>query len=417
MRTPRVYTSVGTCSISRRTTFAEPRSDYVQSTAPMLVRYSTLVMIGALALGCSRIGPACEERTPQPHINGINDFGQFTSDEGQVILRGVNSYPLLDHAGRERWDDIAAIFETARDLDRPVIRTGAYMTGGENPGRLRDADGSLREEGFVALDRVISMAAEHEVQLILVTANHWGNYGGAPAVLEAVAPGEDLPVEAFYTDPRALEHQAAFLRALITRSNSRNGTPYAFERAILAWELVNEARCDDSSRCDEDTLANWASAMGAVIREAEVSQPIAWGGQGYLGQHGEDLERIAQVPEIDILTVHLYPDLGGALMLGGSGFDRVASAVQRGVVRIEDADEIAERHLKVLLIEEAGWRAEGPERDAERAVVLGAWARSAFNAGVGFMPWMIAEPGRPDYDGYLIRPELEPATARVLRCE
>ena len=30
---------------------------------------------------------------------------------------------------------------------------------------------------------------------------------------------------------------------------------------------------------------------------------------------------------------------------------------------------------------------------------------------------MIAEPDRPDYDGYLIRPERDPATARVLRCE
>lgn len=346
------------------------------------------------------------------------DGASFVSAEGPLVPRVINSYPLLDHAGRDRWDDVAAIYEQARALGRPVIRTGAYMTGGENPGRLRDERGALREEGLARLDRVLAMAAEHEVQLLLVTANHWGDYGGAPAIVRAVAPGEELPVEAFYVDERAIAHQQAFLTALIGRTNTVNGRAYRDDPAIFAWELVNEARCDDPGRCRESTLPLWALRMRNAIRAARARQPIVWGGQGYLGAHGEDLRELAATSGLDVLTVHLYPDLAGAQTLEpGRGRDRVLAAVTEGTRAIERAAEVARAHELPLLVEEAGWRADGATRDEERALVLGAWARAAAEVGAGYGPWMIAEPDRPDYDGYLIRPEREPATARVLRCE
>src|SRR5690606_12279623 len=124
--------------------------------------------------------------------------------------------------GRGRLEEIDEIFTLAVELGRPFVRTGAHMTGGTNPARLRDEDGTVREEGLEHLDYVIARAAEHGVQLLLITANHWGNYGGAPALVAAVAPGEGLPVEAFYADPRALAHQRAFLETLVTRVNSVN---------------------------------------------------------------------------------------------------------------------------------------------------------------------------------------------------
>ncbi len=362
------------------------------------------------------LGPDCAPPRPPPVI-GV-DGASFVSAEGPIVPRVINSYPLLDHAGRDRWDDVAAIYEQARALGRPVIRTGAYMTGGENPGRLRDERGALREEGLARLDRVLAMAAEHEVQLLLVTANHWGDYGGAPAVLEAVAPGEGLPVEAFYADERAIEHQQGYLTALVGRTNTVNGRRYREDPAIFGWELVNEARCDDPGWCRESTLPLWALRMRIAVRAAGARQPIVWGGQGYLGAHGEDLRDLAATSGLDVLTVHLYPDAAGAQTLEpGRGRDRVLTAVHEGTVAIERAAAVAREHALPLLVEEAGWRADGDARDEERALVLGAWARAAADVGAGYGPWMIAEPDRPDYDGYLIRPEREPATARVLRCE
>lgn len=365
---------------------------------------------------------ACASREPcvappdVPALTGV-EGGAFLSAEGPFLPRGVNSYPLLDHTGWGRFDEVDEIFTQAVELGRPLVRTGAYMTAGTNPARLRDADGAIREEGLEALDDVVARAAEHGVQLLLVTANHWPNYGGAPAVLEAVAPGEELPVEAFYADPRAIDHQRAFLETLATRVNTVNGRAYADDPTIV-WELANEARCTNGAYCDDDTLARWAQTMGRALRDAGATQPIAWGGQGFLGAWGEDLERIAQVDEVDILTVHLYPDHYGAQTFElGSGADRVPAAIRYGASFIHDAARVARESDKALLVEEAGWRSEAATRDDERAIVLGAWARVAADVSAGFLPWMIAERDRPDYDGYLIRPESEPRTAEVLRCD
>ncbi len=373
--------------------------------------------LALLVTACADVGPDCA--TPRVgEIAGV-ERGAFRDLAGApVVPRAINSYPLLDHAGYDRWDDLRAILGEARRLGRPVVRTGAYMTAGENPARLRDEGGALREAGLERLDAVLAMAAAAGVQLLLVTANHWGDYGGAPAIVAAVAPGEGLPVEAFYAEPRALVHQEAFLTALAGRINTVNGRSYRTDPAIFAWELVNEARCDDPSWCDEDTLPAWSARMAGALRRAGARQPIAWGGQGYLGAHGEDLRAIATRGRVDVLTVHLYPDLAGAQTLTpGLGRDRVFAAVTDGVAAIERAAAVAREHRLPLLVEEAGWRAAGEARDEERALVLGAWARAAAAVGAGYAPWMIAEPGRPDYDGYLIRPESEPATERVLRCE
>jgi mannan endo-1,4-beta-mannosidase len=283
---------------------------------------------------------------------------------------------------------------------------------------LREADGTIREEGLAYLDVLLARAAEHDVSLLLMTANHWGDYGGAPAIVEAVAPGEGLPVEAFYGDARAIAHQRAFLEMLVTRVNTVNGQPYATDPAIFAWELVNEGRCANRAYCEDDGLARWAQTMARALRDAGATQPIAWGGQGFTGAWGEDIEAIAEVDEIDVLTVHLYPDHYGAqAALPGSGLDRIPAAVRYGEDLIHDVAEIARAHGKAPLVEEAGWRTDSASSDEERAIVLAAWARAARVERAGFMPWMIAERGRVDYDGYLIRPESEPETRRVLECE
>ncbi|MCA9610752.1 MAG: hypothetical protein KC619_34390, partial [Myxococcales bacterium] len=195
--------------------------------------------LALLLSACAEVGPECVPADPAPVI-GVAE-GAFVSADGPVVPRAINSYPLLDHAGWDEWDDVASILDQARALGRPVIRTGAYMIGGRNPARLRDERGALREEGLARLDRILAMAAERDVQLLLITANHWGDYGGAPAVVEAVAPGEGLPVEAFYTDARAIAHQQDYLTALASHVNLENGRRYADDPTIFAWELVNEA--------------------------------------------------------------------------------------------------------------------------------------------------------------------------------
>ena len=405
---------------------------------PVRLRRIAVSMLAALGLasGACDLSPG-SDRSADCHIDGtipgsldgdgivrIDSEGRFVVAETRFVPRGIGSYPLLEHAGNHRLAELDDILSQATELGRPLVRTGAFFIGGENRARIYDADGSLREEGLLALDRVLVRARAHGVRLILTLSNHWPDYGGADGVLGAIAPGEALPREAFYSDPRALAFQRQHLQVLAARSNALDGTVYALDPTIFAWELVNEARCEDPGFCDGETLVSWARVMSWTLRDAGVAQLIAWGGSGHLGEHGEDLAHIAAAGDVDILTLHVYPfashPVAAATGAGieGSGASRVTLAVALGRAAIAERSAIARAHRMPLLVEELGHRPPpGASEDDERAVVLGAWLREARRQGVAALPWMIAERGRPSYDGLLIRPEAHPATAEALRCE
>jgi mannan endo-1,4-beta-mannosidase len=219
-------------------------------------------------------------------------------------------------------------------------------------------------------------------------------------VLAQLAPGEALPADAFFTDPRALASQLHYQSALASRVNAVNGRRYADDPTIFAWELINEARCNAARAQRGQTLARWARRMSDGLRTAGVKQLIAWGGSGYLGEHGEDLQQLALHSGVDVLTMHFYAN-GMPWHYRSMGPD---AAIAWGVRAIHKRALIARKAGLPLLLEELNWKPVSG-RDEDRARVLGAWMRRAHELGVSCLPWMIGERGRADYDGYLIRPE------------
>lgn len=383
-------------------------------------RASSLALLLALPpLGCTWSSAPSEVECvhPPPPPGPVRvEGGRFVAGGRPFVPRGVGSYPLLEHAGNGRMDAVEDIFEQARALGRPVLRTNAYLDGGRSAARLRDDDGALREEGLLGLDRLLAAASAHDVRLILSLTNNWPDYGGAEAVLRMVAPGEALPKDAFWSDPRAVAAQRAYLTALATRTSAVDGIAYGEHEAVFAWELANEARCTTEARCDADTLVDWARAMSDALRSAGATQPIAWGGSGHVGRYGEDLERLARSGAVDVLTVHVYPFARHALQSSGGSRVGLATEIARSVLR--DRAALARRHGLPLLLEEVGWKpsATGRDGDVERALLYRDWLRIARELEVGALPWMIGETGRPDYDGLLVRPD-DVATWRVLACE
>ena len=334
---------------------------------------------------------------------------RFLLGEEEIVPHGVNCYALLQHAGEERWDAVDDVFAQARALGRPVLRTNAFMDGGASPARLRGDRGELYEPGLCALDALLARAARAGVRLLLTLTNNWADSGGAPRVVELIAPGEGLSMDAFWSDPRMIAAQQAFVDALATRRNSVTGVLYATDPTVFAWELCNEARCSGPRAQAVRTLVAWASTMAATLRAAGVRQPIAWGGSGHRGRHGEDLAALAEDGSVDVLTVHLYP---GAHSLWRAALPsplRAGLAQLTGAAVIHDRALLARRYGMPVLLEELGHPVpvtiRGEARDRERAEVLRALLAVADAHGIASFPWMIGEGGRPDYDGHLIRPE------------
>jgi mannan endo-1,4-beta-mannosidase len=397
--------------------------------AHLLARRRSLAWccLGALLYACDDSAAAAPIPELEPCMEAALDRSmievhgdRFVLDGRDVVPHGVNSYPLLQHAGEGRWDAIEDVFDQAVALGRPFVRTNAFMDGGENPARLREDDGTIREEGLRALDGLIAEAARFDVRLLLVLTNNWADYGGAPAVVQAVAPGEDLPKDAFWSDRRAIEAQREFIRAVVSRENSVTSVPYRDDPTIFLWELANEARCTDARYCTRDTLMKWARVMADAVRDAGARQPIAWGGSGYRGKYGEDLAAIADDGAVDVLTLHMYPGLSAPWNEAFGRAQRVDAARALGASAIYDRAALAGRYAMPLLIEELGYlppaSVTGEARDRERAEVFSGLLAVAHAQRVAAFPWMIGERARTDYDGHLIRPG-DAETCAVLTCE
>jgi endo-1,4-beta-mannosidase len=345
----------------------------------------------------------------------------FALNGSHVVPQGVNSYPLLQLAGRGRWDAVRDILQQAKLLGRPVVRTNAFMDGGDNPARLRAADLSIREPGMCVLDGVLAQAAEAEVRLLLVLTNNWADFGGAPCVVRALAPDGSLTKDAFWSDARALDHQRAYLRTLVTRVNSVTRERYASDPTVFAWELANEARLAAANlreRRSGSILASWARSMAAELRAAGAQQPIAWGGSGYRGRFGENMTALARDGAVDILTLHLYPQLFVPLITRLPARARVLTAIAVGTGLLLDRARLARRYGLPLIVEEIGYKAPSFARDSdrERAAVMRSLLEVARRLGLATFPWMIGESGRADTDGFLIKASDE-GTWRAIGCK
>ena len=324
------------------------------------------------------------------------------------------SYPLLEHAAVDlsKVDDILS---QAVALGRPLVRTNAFIVGGTHPGATHHADGSVRDAGLVALDRLVERARAHGVQLVLTTMNNWPDYGGAQAVVDAVC-GPTHDKDLFWTDPNAIACHQNFITTLVTRTNTVTGQDYATDSTIYAWELCNEARCKRPWWARNDVLAEWARTMVTTIRDLGTKQPIAWGGSGHRNKYGEDLATIVTDGGVDIATLHLYPHhTHPELNKIDNTQRRTNAAIAAGISVIDDRAALATRLGVPLLIEELGWVQGNTTDDAERAAVMSGWLAHAQSLGVSTLPWMIGESGRPDYDGLLIDAERTPMTWSILR--
>ncbi len=387
-----------------------------------------VLVLPAVAGGCawtdapsaSSIDACARDGTIPPGLVTTDGEGRFIAGGTPFVPRGIGSYPLLDLAGNGRMDAVDQILDEAVALGRPLVRTNAFFDGSDNPARIRNDDGTIHPPGLLALDRVVAAATARRVRLILVLTNNWTDYGGAAAVVQAVAPTGDLSKDAFWSDPRALDAQRTYVTTLVKRINTVDGRAYADDPTVFAWELANEARCDVPSMCGSNTLAGWAHAMADAVRAGGARQLVSWGGAGYVGDHGEDLNAIALGGAVDVLTVHIYPFANESVRVEDRmSTERLTFGIALGRDTINARAALAQSYRMPLLVEELGWRptADRADRDGERAIVLGAWLDTADHAQVGTVPWMIGERGRPDYDGLLIRPEQDLASVGALRCK
>ena len=240
---------------------------------------------------------------------------QFTVDGHAFSFLGANA--SLIHGPRERRTAELALDAMAADGVK-VVRVFAF---GEAPQNAEDwvSDFVFRrgqqgwiESSFVTLDRLISGAKQRNMRVILVLANRWADFGGAPEYLRwsGTQPADrnlsELELENFFRCDSCKMEYLNHVTRLINRRNTVDNIRYEDDPGIFSWELMNEASAT-TPRAAAD-LAAWVSDVSKLIHKFDAHHLVGAGIGGYRTRLERHIwQSIQALPTIDYCDAHVYP--------------------------------------------------------------------------------------------------------------
>jgi len=188
--------------------------------------------------------------------------------------------------------------KTVKEMGGRVIRIytlsvisdkDAEKRGSVTDSHIKGVNGELHfnEEYFAVYDRMLDIAARHDIKLILPILDNWDWFGGK----KAFASISGNTREEFYTGEAVRANYKKVVDYLLNRVNTVNGKVYKEDPAILCWELGNELR---------GITKEWKNEMSAYIKSIDPDHLIM-DGEDKVTQSGLASETI------DILTAHFYP--------------------------------------------------------------------------------------------------------------
>ncbi|MDI6784702.1 MAG: hypothetical protein QME64_11500, partial [bacterium] len=165
------------------------------------------------------------------------------------------------------------------------------------------------EESFIHLDKVLDLAAQNDIKLIMTLSNNWHDYGGMPMYLYwAGVQKEPLTYDyrdEFYRNKKCIQWYKNFITRIITRTNTVNGKKYIDDPTIFSWELVNESTVTERHK---DWQFQWIKMFTEYIKSLDENHLVSAGMHGYNNPwEREQWRRVCSLPSVDYCDAHMYP--------------------------------------------------------------------------------------------------------------
>jgi hypothetical protein len=146
----------------------------------------------------------------------------------------------------------------------------------------------LNEAAMVVYDRMIALASEHKLRLILPFIDHWKWWGGREQLAAFYGEHED---DFYNVNSKTYQAYLNIIQQVITRKNTLTGRFYYQEKAIMAWETGNELKL---------STAEFVAKTAAHIKALAPEQLVVDG--TYLSLLPSSLDD----PHVDIISNHFY---------------------------------------------------------------------------------------------------------------
>ncbi|PWA70455.1 mannan endo-1,4-beta-mannosidase 1 [Artemisia annua] len=354
--------------------------------------------------------------------------GSFVLNGSPFLFNGFNAYWMMNVATdpSERLK-VSQVLQDAANAGLSVCRTWAFADGGDKA--LQISPGAYDERVFQGLDFVVAEAKKYGLRLILSFVNNYKDFGGRTQYVEwARSSGVQVTSDDdFYTNPIVKNYYKNHIQRVITRVNTITRIAYRDERTIMAWELINEPRCqtDYSGR----TVNGWVQEMASFVKSLDRHHLLEIGMEGFYGdtmperkqinpgyQVGTDFISNNLIREIDFATIHAYPDQ----WMSTQNDDSQMAFMQNWMSsHYQDSRTILK---KPLIVAEFGKSSKDPnfntiKRDSYlNAVYRNIYmeARSGGTVGGGLV-WQLMADGMSSYgDGYEIVLSDNPSTDSII---
>ena len=212
-----------------------------------------------------------------PNLHMIEDNHEFTNP---------NPWRLPDEY--EIRDALLAIKQSGGKVTRiyvPSVRKEI-----DNPDIIRHVDGpgKFNEEAFRVYDKVLQLANEIGIRIIIPFVDNWFWWGGVAEYAKFRGKSRD----SFWTDSLVISDFKKTIGFMINRVNTYTGVQYRDDKAILGWETGNELQVPDFA---------WTKHIANYIKSIDKNHLVIEGtySQAILDESIED-------PNIDVLSTHHY---------------------------------------------------------------------------------------------------------------
>jgi mannan endo-1,4-beta-mannosidase len=150
-----------------------------------------------------------------------------------------------------------------------------------------------------------------------------------------------------------MEQYADHVRFMLGRTNAYSGLKYTEDPTVMTWEIGNEPRAFSNENLP--AFEKWISEVAALIKSIDPNHLVTTGTEGKHGceQQMDVFERIHANPDIDYLTMHIWPKNWGWLDIKDIG-STVDVSIEKTNLYMHDHIAIAEKLNKPLVLEEFG---------------------------------------------------------------
>ncbi|KAL0903240.1 hypothetical protein M5K25_027600 [Dendrobium thyrsiflorum] len=213
------------------------------------------------------------------------DGTQFVKDSQPFYINGLNAYWLMSRASEPtEKEKVSIALQQASLLGTNVVRTWAFSDA-DDYSPLQISPGFYNDKMFKGLDFVLSEAKKNGLFLIMSLVNNNEEFGGKKQYVEwARERGQPISSpDDFFTNDLAKKFYKHHIKTILTRNNSISGIQYRDDPTILAWELINEPRCN--SDISGDTIQAWIEEMSAYVKTIDKNHLLEIGLEGFYGDY------------------------------------------------------------------------------------------------------------------------------------